>query len=104
MADDVRARPTVVTAPMTHLSAGLAPPDFEPDLAGRCFTAEEYPDCGCAEVDLGFEAERQSMPTLGLSAPVTRALARHCVQRFPRLNPHTDTTNTDMPTCGRSAK
>ncbi|WP_326943221.1 hypothetical protein OG439_24540 [Amycolatopsis sp. NBC_01307] len=87
MADDIRARPTVVTAPMTRLLAGLAPPDFESDLASRCFTAEEYLDCGCTEVDLGFEAELQSMPTLGLSAPVTQALARPLRSTLPTTQP-----------------
>jgi hypothetical protein len=44
MADDLRARPAVVTAPMTRLLARLAPPDFESDLASRCFIAEECRD------------------------------------------------------------
>ncbi|GLY43371.1 hypothetical protein Amsp01_093940 [Amycolatopsis sp. NBRC 101858] len=70
-----------------RLLAGLAPPDFESDLAGRCFTAAEYLDCGCAEADLGFEAELQSMPTLGLSAPVTQALARPLRSTLPTTQP-----------------
>jgi hypothetical protein len=87
MADDLRARPAVVTAPMTRLLARLAPPDFESDLASRCFIAEEYLDCGCAEIDLGFEAELQSMPTLGLPAPVIQALARPLRSTLPTTQP-----------------
>ncbi|GAB3147325.1 hypothetical protein GCM10027258_40540 [Amycolatopsis stemonae] len=59
---------------MTRLPARLAPPDFEPNLARRCFAEEEYLDCGCGQDDLGFEAELQSMPTLGLPGPVVQAL------------------------------
>lgn len=87
MADDLRARPAVVTAPRTRLLAGLAPPDFESDLASRAFLAEEYLDCGCTEVDLDTEAELQSMPTLGLPAPVVRALGRPLRSTLPTTQP-----------------
>jgi hypothetical protein len=40
-----------------HLLARLAPPDFKPDPANRCFSIEEYLDCGCVQVDPDFEAE-----------------------------------------------
>jgi hypothetical protein len=82
-----RSRLPAAWRELTRLLAGLAPPDFESDLASRCFTAEEYLDCGCAEVDLGFEAELQSMPTLGLSAPVTQALARPLRSTLPTTQP-----------------
>jgi hypothetical protein len=87
MADDLRARPAVVSAPMTRLLARFAPPDFESDLTNRCFTAEEYLDCHCVEVDLGFEAELQSMPTLNLPAPVVQALARPLRSTLPTTQP-----------------
>ncbi|SEF37517.1 hypothetical protein SAMN05421837_11477 [Amycolatopsis pretoriensis] len=87
MADDLRARPAAVTGPMIRLLARLAPPDFESDLASRCFAAEEYLDCGCGEDDLGFEAELQTMPTLGLPEPVVQALARPLRSTLPVIQP-----------------
>lgn len=76
MADDLRARPASVTAPMIRLLARLAPPDFESDLANRCFGAEEYLDCGCAQADPDLEAELRLLPTLRLPDSLVRALAR----------------------------
>ncbi|WP_410621298.1 hypothetical protein [Amycolatopsis sp. cmx-8-4] len=87
MADEIRARPAAITAPMTRLLARIAPPDFESDLANRCFTAEEYLDCGCAEVDLGFETELQSTPSLGLPAALVQALARPLRSTLPTPQP-----------------
>jgi hypothetical protein len=87
MADDLRARPAAVTAPMIRLLARLAPPDFESNLATRCFTAEEYLDCSCGEEDSGFEAKLQSMPTLGLPAPVVQTLARPLRSTLPTVQP-----------------
>lgn len=87
IADELRARPATVTAPMTRLLARIAPPDFESELANRCFSAEEYLDCGCVEVDLGFEAELQSMPSLGLPATVVQALARPLRSALPTTQP-----------------
>ncbi|MGW4523719.1 hypothetical protein [Amycolatopsis sp. NPDC004378] len=87
MADDLRARPAEVSAPMIRLLARFASPDFDSDLANRCFAAEEYLDCGCGEVDLEFEAELQSMPTLGLPARVVQALARRLRSTLPATQP-----------------
>ncbi|WP_410594239.1 hypothetical protein [Amycolatopsis sp. lyj-23] len=87
LADDLRARPSAVTAPMIRLLARLAPPDFESELASRCFTAEEYLDCGCVDDDSGLEAELQSMPTLGLPGPVVQALARPLRSTLPTVQP-----------------
>ncbi|MCR6483215.1 hypothetical protein M8542_10345 [Amycolatopsis sp. OK19-0408] len=87
IADDLRARPAGVTGPMIRLLARLAPPDFEANLASRCFTAEEYLDCGCGEDDLGFEAELQSMPTLGLPGPAVQALAQSLRSTLPAVQP-----------------
>ncbi|MBE1498166.1 hypothetical protein H4696_005266 [Amycolatopsis lexingtonensis] len=72
---------------MTRLLARIAPPDFESDLANRCFAAEEYLDCGCVEVDLALEAELQSLPSLGLSATVGQALARPMRSALPATQP-----------------
>lgn len=83
MADDLRARPVSVTAPMIRLLARLAPPDFESDLAGRCFGLEEYLDCGCAQVDPAFEAELRLLPTLRLPATVVQALAKPLRSTLP---------------------
>ena len=87
MADDLRARPAAVTAPMIRLLARLAPPDFASDLASRCFSVEEYLDCGCAEVDPGVEAGLRQLPTLSLPAPVTQALARPLRTTLPTAQP-----------------
>ncbi|EOD70591.1 hypothetical protein [Amycolatopsis vancoresmycina] len=87
MADDLRARPAAVTGPMIRLLARLAPPDFESNLASRCFAEEEYLDCGCGEDALGFEAELQSMPTLGLPGSVVQALARPLRSTLPAVQP-----------------
>jgi hypothetical protein len=87
MADDLRARPAVVTAPMIRLLARLAPPDFESDLANQCFGVEEYLDCGCAQVDPDVEAGLQLLPTLSLPAPVIQALARPLRSTLPAAQP-----------------
>ncbi|QXV56608.1 DUF4034 domain-containing protein [Amycolatopsis sp. TNS106] len=87
MADDLRARPAVVTAPMIRLMARFGSPDFDSDLASRCLAVEEYLDCDCAEVDLEFEVELQSMPTLGLPAPVVQAVARSLRSTLPTAQP-----------------
>ncbi|RSN24239.1 hypothetical protein DMC63_06765 [Streptomyces sp. WAC 05977] len=87
MADDLRARPAVVTAPMIRLMARFGSPDFDSDLVSRCLAAEEYLDCGCVEVDLEFEGELQTMPTLGLLAPVVRAVARSLRSTLPTAQP-----------------
>lgn len=87
MADDLRARPASVTAPMIRLLARLAPPEFDSDLANQCFSAAEYLDCDCAEVDPGFEAELRLSPTLRLPAPVVQALARPLRSTLPAAQP-----------------
>ncbi len=89
MADDLRARPAAVTAPMIRLLARLAPPDFESDLAHQCFDMEEYLDCACISVDpdLGLEVELQQVPTLRLPAIVVEALARPLRATLPTAQP-----------------
>ncbi|MFG1642913.1 hypothetical protein ACGFMK_21700 [Amycolatopsis sp. NPDC049252] len=86
-ADDLRARPAAVTAPMIRLLARLAPPDFASDLAYRCFRVEEYLDCGCAQVDPAFEAELRQLPTLRLAPSVVEALARPLRSTLPAAQP-----------------
>ncbi|MEV6873026.1 hypothetical protein [Amycolatopsis sp. NPDC051128] len=87
MADDLRARPAAVTAPMIRLLARLAPPDFTSDLASRCFSVEEYLDCGCVQVDPDFEAELRQLPTLRLAASIVEALARPLRSTLPTSQP-----------------
>jgi hypothetical protein len=87
MADDLRARPASVTAPMTRLLARLAPPDFESDLANQCLNVAEYLDCDCVQVDPNFEAELRLLPTLRLPAPVVQALARPLRSTLPVTQP-----------------
>ncbi|KFU80312.1 hypothetical protein BB31_15930 [Amycolatopsis lurida NRRL 2430] len=87
MADDLRVRPASVTAPMIRLLARLAPPDFESDLACRCYAMEEYLNCGCAQIDFGFEAELRRLPSLRLSDSVVQALARPLRSTLPTARP-----------------
>ncbi|OKA09989.1 hypothetical protein ATP06_0206490 [Amycolatopsis regifaucium] len=87
MADDLRARPASVTAPMIRLLARLAPPAFESDLASRCFEVKEYLDCDCAYDDPDFEAELHLLPTLRLPAPLVQALARPLRSTLPPAQP-----------------
>lgn len=87
MADDLRARPASVTAPMIRLLARLAPPDFESDLTNQCLSVAEYLDCDCVQVDPNFEAELRLLPTLRLPAPVVQALARPLRSTLPTTQP-----------------
>ncbi|AUI60044.1 hypothetical protein B1H26_35515 [Amycolatopsis sp. BJA-103] len=87
MADELRARPASVTAPMIRLLARLAPLDFESDLANRCYGAAEYLDCGCARVDSDLEAESRLLPTLSLPASVVQVLAWPLRSTLPTVQP-----------------
>ncbi|WP_157495290.1 hypothetical protein [Kutzneria sp. 744] len=87
MADDLRARPAVVTSPMIRLLARLASPPVESNLANRCFGVEEYLDCGCAQVDPDLDEELRLLPTLRLPSAVVEALARPLRSTLPTTQP-----------------
>jgi hypothetical protein len=87
MADDLRARPAAVTAPMIRLVARLAPPDHESDLANECFGCEEYLDCDCGRVDPQFESKLENLPPLQLPDGLVQVLARPLRATLPLVQP-----------------
>jgi hypothetical protein len=88
MAEDLRARPSVVTGPMIRLLARLAPPDFDSSLANRCYGAEEYLDCDCAgRVDPTDEAELERRPGPRLPDSVVQVLAGPLRSTLPLVQP-----------------
>lgn len=88
MAADLRARPAAVTSPMIRLLARLAPPHFSSDLANRCYGAEEYLDCDCADrVDPNWEAELDALPGPRLPDAVIHELARPLRSKLPAVQP-----------------
>ncbi|WP_446664673.1 hypothetical protein [Flexivirga sp. B27] len=87
LADDLRARPAAVSAPMIRMLARLAPPDYASDLANECSGTEEYLDCDCARVDPAFEAELEGRAPHDLPDVVVRVLACRLRASLPTVQP-----------------
>lgn len=88
LADDLRARPASVTAPMVRMLARLAPPDYSSALANECYGVEEYLDCNCvAEVDPSLEADLEARPSLDLPDGVVQILTRRLRATLPAEQP-----------------
>lgn len=91
LADDLRARPAVVTAPMIRMLARLAPPDYASELTSECYGIEEYLDCNCvAEVEPGYEDELEARASLDLPDPIVGVLAQRLRSTLPTTQPSHD--------------
>jgi len=91
MADDLRARPASVTAPMIRMLARLAPPGFDSDLANQCYGAAEYLDCSCvAKVDPNLESELEALQSLELPDGLVEVIARTLRATLPTVQPPHD--------------